>query len=386
MKILSKLLFVLIALQLCFYSSVARAQKKSLKICSKTIGSKTIVRARKNCKAKKGWQELDLSTLRGADGKDGANGKDGADGQLRIYGDGSAGSRTVSLSTTLGADGNYNYQFVDFTVNSGVTLTVRSGTIIRCSGTFTNNGTITVDTGANGGFTYNVNGSAVSLAANEPQPGHARRAAQNGEIGDNSLTRKGGKGGNGLTVEAASQLLAPGLYGGGGGGADGAGLQNIGSAGGGSFTVLAKQGIVNAGTISADGQTLFGGGGGGGIIILASKNSIDNTGAITAKGGNGDNSSSNQGAGGGGGGGIVHLLAPVISDTGTINVSGGLAGTAGAAGSVTANPRTGGGGGGGCGGSGGAGGQVNTAGDPGTAANGGDGYIFKTAADPTALF
>lgn len=46
---------------------------------------------------------------------------------------------------------NNNFQFTDFSVAAGVTLTVPSGTVIRCTGTFTNNGTIVVNTGAPGG-------------------------------------------------------------------------------------------------------------------------------------------------------------------------------------------------------------------------------------------
>src|SRR5207253_3154118 len=98
-----------------------------------------------------------------------------------------------------------------------------------------------------------------------------------------------------------------------------------------------------AGSIHADGGGGLGGGGGGGIIILASKGSITNGGALTAHGGTGGQSDAKNGVGGGGGGGIVHLLSSAIT-AGTVNVSGGAAGTQGLGGTVTATFRAGGGG------------------------------------------
>ena len=74
----------------------------------------------------------------GAMGNEGAMGTAGADGQLRIYGDGSAGAKTVNAAenwNTTPANA-VNLQFTDFTVNAGNTLTVDSGMVIRCSGTF----------------------------------------------------------------------------------------------------------------------------------------------------------------------------------------------------------------------------------------------------------
>jgi hypothetical protein len=109
-------------------------------------------------------------------------------------------------------------------------------------------------------------------------------------------------------------------------------------------------------------------------------------GTITADGGDGDGSDGNEGAGGGGGGGIVHLIAPAITDTGTVSVAGGSPGATAGPGSVTATLRSGGGGGGACGGSGGIGGVVSATDDPGNASNGVDGWPLQTIADPTALF
>ena len=91
-----------------------------------------------------------------------------------------------------------------------------------------------------------------------------------------------------------------------------------------------------------------------------------------------------EGANGGGGGGIVHLIAPVVANTGTIDVSGGPGG----AGSpmVPAVTRSGGGGGGACGGDGGAGGSVEPTGQASVAGSGLEGHALVTLVDPTPLF
>jgi hypothetical protein len=88
--------------------------------------------------------------------------RDGAYGTARgsrsrrpaaIYGDGSAGPRIVSSDASL--DDDVNRQYSQLTIESGATLTVPSGTVIRVSGSFTNNGTIVVGTGARGAASTN---------------------------------------------------------------------------------------------------------------------------------------------------------------------------------------------------------------------------------------
>src|SRR2546425_2515539 len=71
----------------------------------------------------------------------------------RIFGDGSAGARVIDASQNLrqGGVGDVNFQYTDFTVNPGVTLTIQSGLVLRCTGSFVNNGTIVIKTGASGG-------------------------------------------------------------------------------------------------------------------------------------------------------------------------------------------------------------------------------------------
>ena len=316
----------------------------------------------------------------GPQGEPGATGPAGPSGDLRIYGDGSALDRTVSAAESL-ADSNL--QFANFTVASGVVLTVPSGTIIRCTGTFTNDGIITVQSFARGGFGAGDDATDLGAVA-PPSSGISARAAGQGEFGDNSGLRNGGAGGIGLSESEARWVLNPGLLGGGGGAAS----DDSGAPGGGTFIILARGGIVNNGTINADGFSALNagsGGGGGGIIILASHTEVANNGTLTARGGNGENADTNEAPSGGGGGGIIHLAAPAIPALGTRTVTGGTGG-GGAGGSTTISPRRAGAGGGACAGNGGNGGDINVTNLVGAATAGESGFLFITTGDPTPLF
>lgn len=285
--------------------------------------------------------------------------------------------------------GDANAQYTDFTINTGITLTVPSGTIIRCTGTFTNSGIVVVQRGASGSQQLGHE-NAIDSVYVPAEAGVGFAAAGPGEFGDNLGTRSGGLGGLGVS-EFQARLIrpAPLQAGGGGGGVFGGPA----GAGGGGFTVLAKTGIINntGAVIIADGgigapQPGGGGGGGGGIIVLATPGTVTQAGTITANGGDGAPSGTFAGPGGGGGGGIVHLLAPSIAATGTISVAPGVGGTPGAAKSVSINPLQGGGGGGACGGNGGRGGDVNPPGTPQAPGPASAGYFLQTLADPTSLF
>jgi hypothetical protein len=313
----------------------------------------------------------------------------GANGSLRIYGNGSAGAVTVAgpIASTASIAPTGNLQFTDLTIPSGVALFVPSGTIIRCTGTFTNNGTITVfgvvSSAGQGHF-----GDGTEGSLNLPAAGVSGNAASSGEIGDETADRAGGRGGTGLAATEARNLLAPGVIGGGGGAGANSGVAGI---GGGVFIVLAQRAIINAAaaTITANGGTgaVGSGGGGGGVIILASAGEVSNLGAVSAIGGNGAASDASRAPGGGGGGGIVHFLAPSMSG-GAVTVTGGAAGALGGAGSILTITRVGGGGGGGCAGSGGSGGRV-LVGLPGTPTESFPGFAgtsLQTIADPTSLF
>jgi hypothetical protein len=325
----------------------------------------------------------------GPTGATGATGATGIDGAVRFYGDGSAGAQTVSSSDDWSSGSPpTNLQFTDFTVDVGVTLQIPSGTVIRCSGTFTNDGAISVLTGARGAlWRGNDNSGTVSGFHAPAHPGISRRAPSNGEKGSNAETRSGGDGGVGLSGFEARQLRYPGVNAGGGGATAGTNTGDEGgSDGGGSLAVLAQGAIVNNGSIDAngDGDSSGGGGGGaGGVVILASQESVTNTGTINAIGGDGENADTDEAPSGGGGGGIVHLIAPSIT-AGTVSVAGGVAGTG--TGVILAF-RSGGAGGGACGGDGGTGGTVNTDDSVSPAASDGDpGHSLQTIGDPSALF
>lgn len=299
-----------------------------------------------------------------------------------VYGDGSAGAKTISTPETL-SDATSTY--IDVVVNSGAVWTVPSGTVIRCTGTFTNNGTILIQSGAIGGRNVSLDTTTIFPSYTPPHPGVSVRAASSGEAGDTTNVRVGGYEGIGLSEYQSSLIRYPGPFAGGGG----AGGSSSGGSGGGSLVVLCDGAITNNGLISAPGQggSLGTGGGAGGVIILGSRTSVVSSAdsAILADGASGGDSTISTGPGGGGGGGIIHLLAPAVNTTGaTISVAGGDGGiTSGS--SLSSLPRSGGHGGGGCGGSGGKGGNVlNT--DPGTALGGLEGHIIYSAVDPTPLF
>lgn len=311
----------------------------------------------------------------------GPPGPAGADGQLRVYGDGSAGART---SAGTGQLEDTNLQYTDFTVPAGATVGIPSGTVIRCTGTFTNNGMVSVLSGGEGGFCAQYNPPNVP-SYRPPSLGVALGAPLSPESGTATQVQ-GGQPGVPLSAGQARTVLRTGPSAGGSGscGAHGGGP------GGGGVTILAAVAIVNNGTISATpGGVSFGGGGGaGGVIVLASRGSITNNGALAANGAAGgeahDFGTSGAAAGGGGGGGIVHLLAPAIVNVGSVTVAGGPPGATGSL-SFAAPTRIGGGGGGACGGAGGFGGSVNGS-TPGVASAGEPGLFLQSVLDPTSLF
>ncbi len=318
----------------------------------------------------------------GPDGAQGPPGPQGAAGQPDIYGNGSAGARVIDTSGLHFNDSNL--QYTDFTIAPNTSVFFPSGVIIRCTGTFTNNGSIFVERGAEGVQRDTFGG--VDVVTPAPEAGISRLGSTFGELGDNSVVRLGGHAGVGLGTDASRYVLSPGTK------AGGAGTGTFGAPGGdggGSFTVLAKTAIVNAAGAEIDargGANLASGcaGGGGGVVILASPGSVTNNGSIDCRGGPGASSGSDIAAGGGGGGGIVHILSPSIPGNGPIDVSGGTGGQA--LGPIAAGLRSGGGGGGACAGDGGEGGDVSTSGNAGNGFNGDAGEKFFDFLDPTALF
>ena len=220
-----------------------------------------------------------------------------------------------SGTTTLTRDGNYS----SVTVAAGATLNA-AGFIIRCTGTVTNNGTIS-NVGANavGGNagagapsgTMAGGGAGSNVAAingsNSPAQATAQSGGGNGGTGTSGVNPgKGGLGG------ASWQSVAvPASFTGGGGGGPGNGPNNAG-----------------------------GGGGGGGPITIFCETTVGN-GTVSTVGGNGANAASPSDGGSGGGGGPIFIAAHVFSDTWTLTAAGG-AGVNGLGGGANGTAGTGG--------------------------------------------
>jgi len=306
--------------------------------------------------------------------------------QLSFFGgDGSAGNLTIAASTNWATTPPVNLNFANVTINAAQTLTVPAGTTIRCSGTFTNNGTLLVNTGARLGGLNNFAFLAAVDIYSMGHPGDAFRPASGGSY-DTATTHNVQAGLGGEPIPRTTAMTSFNSFRIGGG--SGAGWRDGGNDGdgGGLVKVYCTGSITNVGTISANGGTpsILTGGGGGGIVVLASTASVTNSGTINAVGGNGGASFSFGGAGGGGGGGIVVFVAPAMGATGTINVGGGNGGSVATA--VTSGARYGGGGGGASGGAGGNGGGIfaNST-TPNTPLSGSAGYALSIVANPAFL-
>jgi hypothetical protein len=381
-------LFFLAGLSLAPYDT-ADAQVKCYQAANKVVRGKVVTQLKavtRPSKCKKGEVLAQAGAQgptgpQGATGLTGSTGPAGADGSLRVYGDGSADAREISTNTTL-ADSNLMY--TDFTVNAGSTLTVPSGTVIRCTGQFLNQGTIAVSPGTLGGNYPIFVGDSPPYGVAPAHPGISNRAAGLGAYGNRNLSQRGGDGGVGLTEVAARALRYPGANAGGAGG----GASSPGGGGGGSLTVLCQNGITNEGTIEADGRAATGGGGGGGgVIILASATSVTSSAGsvISANGASGAAATTSTGGGGAGGGGIIHLMAPTVTTAGaTISVQGGPGAETSA--SVTSSPRFAGGGGGASGGNGSDGATMNDANFSQNTQGGDAGRSLISLLDPTPLF
>ena len=266
-----------------------------------------------------------------------------------------------------------------------------SGTVIRATGAFTNNGTIVVSGGTNGGYgCVSINGLVYAVDAG------ANAFGQIAGIGSVTATNVAALGGVGYGVNSAyaREIVNVGPDAGGGGGGNG-------GSGGGGFTILAKGALVNSatGVIMASGEDASattgcgslgasfgggGGGGGGGIVILASKTSIAQAGTIDVAGGAGGPSSASFAPGGGGSGGIVHLFAPQITHTGSEVVGGGAQGTVTTV--VSTNPRGAGASGGATGGVPGSGSGLDTNNAVVAGTTGTTGQSASSLLDPSALF
>jgi hypothetical protein len=244
--------------------------------------------------------------IAGPAGTTGATGPAGSGGGSSIYGDGSSSSSVCTIASNTNwvtADPGGLIQCANFSVSSGVTLTVPTGTKIRATGTVT------------------IAGNIVVSAANQ----QSAVSTTLGSVGASIPA---------LPAFTLRHMVNPVFTGGGSGGVSfPSGTESF---GGGSITILSAGAITISpgGSITANGNPgleetgyYAGGGGAGGIIIIASKSSVANNGSISALGGQGGPGlSSYNDPGAGGGGGFVHILAPSIT-SGTVILTGGAVGS-----------------------------------------------------------
>jgi hypothetical protein len=126
-----RLIQPLLPLLVCVVSATSEAQHAANVVICKKNSSGAITLRNKRCIS--GEQKIsNISSLVGSQGEDGS---------LRVYGDGSAGALHVTSSIDLQ---DPNQQFTDITIDPGQQLFVESGAVIRCTGTFRNQGTVYV--------------------------------------------------------------------------------------------------------------------------------------------------------------------------------------------------------------------------------------------------
>jgi hypothetical protein len=266
------------------------------------------------------------------------------------------GGSSVPGSNTTGTTGTLEggeWQFTDFTIATGQTLTIS-------------------DTGSQGGIAIIRSQSTIDIVGTLTGTGKFLRTgypAFYSEVGRTAEGRYYQLGINGIDSQNnTNELYGPSqrmnLGGGqtkasygangwidalrkiGAGGLDGAG-SNRGYAGS-TICMLASGAFTLTGTINNNGGNCSaaasgnagGGGGGGGIVLLYSSASvITSAGTINCTGGNGSNGNGTGGGqvaqgGGGGGGGFIVRIAPIVSSAGTESVAAGTGGTASAHGSL----------------------------------------------------
>lgn len=233
-----------------------------------------------------------------------------ANAGLGAYGTGADGAVTISSDTTLSADMNYT----NLTINSGKTLNT-AGYIIRCTGTLTNNGTITDTTNKAAGGSGGSGVSASLTTGSNANAGSAGTAPAITGAGAGGAGGASGAGGGGASINDVH------------GGTGGAGA--AGGAGGGRVLIYAKT-ILNYSTIDvkgANGSNASAGGNG--------EYYVAGMGGLIAVGGGGGGGKG--GAGGAGGTAILMYYSFSNISPGTVTYSGGTGGSGGAKGNKGAS-------------------------------------------------
>lgn len=264
-----------------------------------------------------------------------------------LYGDGADGAKTISSNTTETVP--KIFRCTTLTIQTGCTWTVKSGTLILCSGAVDIQGTgqlvVAADIPGATGETAAYYPSNLGLG---PSPGLREAASYQNSISGAGCGGNGGNGGYTAGFNAAkggqARLPCVGLTGSGGAGGTTGGQSGVcgdGGGGGGSvglysgstITIGASAKITangGAGTAQTGSYGAGGSGGSGGVIDMGALTSITNSGTIEAKGGAGGNGVNNGFAAAGGGGGVVVMTSASIT-AGTITLTGGAAGTGGTA-------------------------------------------------------
>lgn len=274
---------------------------------------------------------------------------------IKVFGGSNATDKVCTANEVL--DQGF-YYFRDFTVPTGITVTVDKWAKFFCSGKVDIQGTINVSTMTSGATQYatgvsSTQGNIGGLSGGGIGAGSGSGTGSGGSAYPYAAQPYGSGGGLGFANTTTSGNVTFGTAGKGGGGIwiEAAGVVSV------SGSIFATGGNGNVGTINSGSANLSGSGGGsGGLVFLSSLKSatVTATATIDVRGGSGATAVSNisgQGANGGsgGGGGQVVLVSPTNNTTGaTILLTGGSVGAnAGTA------PNLGGGGGGGFGGQGG---------------------------------
>ena len=237
------------------------------------------------------------------------------------------GTLTITANTTTGG----MIYCDNYTVGSGVTVSVDNFFMIVATGTITINGTINADyQGADirpGLFDNAVPGPDGNPGISPGGGGGSSNTAQSGGRGGDVIgVRLGGLGGDGPTfgngqagshntvssTYAIARALDAGLLGGASGGAGAKG---------------------SGGGVAGDG-----GRGGGTIILIAPAIILGAASILSVRGGNGV-STSDAGSGGGGGGGLIYVRCKSFTGTAGYSIikTGGLTGTSGGGNQIGGN-------------------------------------------------
>ncbi len=266
-----------------------------------------------------------------------------------LYGDGADGAKTIASNTTETVP--KIFRFTTLTIQTGCTWTVKSGTLILCTGAVDIQGTgkLVVSADIPGGTAGNASG-LIRQNGDGPSPG---TCSAHGIYSVPSGGGCGGPGGDGGFIAAGSMpggkgggaiAPAPGVTGSGGGagyyggnpavcGDGGKGGGALGLYSGSTITIAASAKITANGTDGSAQSTTYGvagAGGSGGVIDIGAQVSIVNNGTIEGKGGLGGNAVNSGFFAPGGGGALVCLTAPSIT-AGTITLTGGTKGSGGTA-------------------------------------------------------